>query len=177
MVTIGVAIAIPEPFGEYLRGRRLDFGDQMATKIPSHITLAPPIEIDQAALGLVEKTLVTVAAGVPAFEMVLRGTGSFRPVSQVAFVAVSEGIAPTEVLAKSIGDSLQLPDPEFPFHPHVTVAHNVEDAALDRAVEDLRGFSCRFQVTEVSLYTHDDGDGWTPIRTFGLAPGLSEVRR
>ena len=60
------------------------------------------------------------------------------------------------------------PRPEFPFHPHVTVAHNLDDAALDRAYDDLRDFECQFVVNDFALYHHHDGPGWAPQRTFPL---------
>ena len=46
MATIGVAIAIPEPFGSELQRHRASFGDPQASAIPTHVTLVPPTDID-----------------------------------------------------------------------------------------------------------------------------------
>ena len=50
MTTIGVAIAIPEPFGSELQSHRASFGDVMAEAIPTHLTLLPPSEVDSRQL-------------------------------------------------------------------------------------------------------------------------------
>ena len=44
--TIGVAVPVPEPFGSLLRDARASFGDPMAATVPTHITLMPPIDVD-----------------------------------------------------------------------------------------------------------------------------------
>ena len=43
--TIGVAIAIPEPWATELQDYRLGIGDPTADGVPSHITLIPPLEV------------------------------------------------------------------------------------------------------------------------------------
>ncbi len=165
-VTVGISIAIPEPHGEMLRDRRRSYGDPMADRIPSHITLAPPLEIEHDEVESIVARLGEVAAANAAFRVALLGTGSFRPVSPVVFVAVSEGIAQIELLARSLQDSLDAPAPDFPFHPHVTVAHNVPEEALDRALEDLKGFELHFEVAAFHLYVDDPDVGWVPTHTF-----------
>jgi len=170
MLTMGVSIAIPDPFGSELRQKRAAFGDTMADTVPSHVTLMPPTELTDAALDGVCGALQSAASSLEPFPMRLRGTGTFRPVSPVVFIAVSQGISYTELLAKAIRTKLGAPEPEFPFHPHVTIAHNLDDGALDAAYDDLADFECSFQVEAFHLYLHEDGDGWTPRREFPLGP-------
>jgi hypothetical protein len=45
-VTLGVSIAVPEPYGSLLQERRAGFGDPAAHGIPTHVTLLPPTEVD-----------------------------------------------------------------------------------------------------------------------------------
>ena len=168
--TIGVAIPVPEPYGTLLRNKRAEFGDPMARTVPSHVTLIPPTEVTEAELIGVCEALERASATLPPFPMRLRGTATFRPVSAVVFIAVSQGISYTEMLAKSVRTALKVEEPEFPFHPHVTVAHNLDDASLDRAYDELSGFECQFSVDEFALYQHDEVDGWVPQRTFALGP-------
>src|SRR5215217_7719831 len=166
MPTIGVAIPVPDPYGSMLREKRADFGDPMADTVPSHVTLIPPTEVKDDELGIVCKALERASTALPPFPMRLRGTGTFRPVSPVVFVAVSQGISYTEMLAKCVRTALEAPEPDFPFHPHVTVAHNLDDASLDRAYDELSSFECQFTVDEFALYHHDDVAGWVPQHTF-----------
>ncbi len=167
-LTFGVAIAVPEPFGERLRAHRASFGDPAAAQIPSHITLLPPDQVTEDGLDDLAARLEHVAARTAPFEVTLQGTGTFRPVSPVVFVAVSRGIAEAGVLAADLRAALDAPEPLFPFHPHVTVAHHLDDAALDHAYATLEDFGCDFDVTEVALYLHREGEGWSTHRTFAL---------
>lgn len=168
MLTMGVAIAIPEPFGSQLRRRRAAFGDPMAQTVPSHVTLMPPTEVTEAGFDGVCATLQNAASSLRPFAMRLQGTGTFRPVSPVVFIAVSQGISGTEILAKAVRSELDAPESDFVFHPHVTIAHNLDDDILDRAYAELADFECAFQVNAFHLYLHEIEHGWTPRREFVL---------
>ena len=89
--TIGVAIAVPEPWGSKLQAYRASLGDPMASGIPTHITLMPPFEIAVDDLPRIEQHLLKASASANEFRIHLRGTGTFRPVSPVVFVTVVEG--------------------------------------------------------------------------------------
>lgn len=171
MPTIGVAIAIPEPWATQLQDYRASIGDTTATRIPTHITLVPPTECSDTAE--VVEHLRSVSSSRSGFEVHLRGTGSFRPVSPVVFVGVVEGISECEQLAAAVRRGPLASELEFPYHPHVTIAHHLDDVTLDRAFTELAGFECRFAVTEFHLYVHDDQIGWQVDRSFAL--GTADV--
>lgn len=171
MTTIGVSVAVPDPWGAELQDYRVRLGDPTAAAIPTHITLLPPIDVDEVLLPSIGDHLEAVAGVTPPFAVHLRGTGSFRPVSPVVFVNVVEGISSSEMLASAVRKGPLAIDAQFPYHPHVTVAHHLPDALLDRAFEELGSFDCRFTVGQISLYEHHDDQGWTPVREFRLGPG------
>ena len=152
-----------------LREKRGDFGDPMAEMMPSHVTLIAPTDVQLTELAAVCDALERASSSLPPFPMRLRGTGTFRPISPVVFVAVSEGISYTEMLARSVREALDVEEPEFPFHPHVTIAHNIDDECLDRAYDELHDFECEFVVDGFALYHHESGSGWVPQRTFALS--------
>lgn len=168
--TIGVAVAIPEPWATQLQDYRTRLGDETASMIPTHITLVPPTQVDEAVIGDIEAHLESVAGTVRPFDVHLRGTGTFRPVSPVVFVAVVEGISSCEQLATAVRRGPLDVDLSFPYHPHVTVAHDVPEPLLDRAFAELADFECRFEVDDFHLYIHDERDGWRPTRDFSLRP-------
>jgi 2'-5' RNA ligase len=172
--TIGVAVGIPEPWGSQLDERRAAAGDPLAALIPAHLTLLGPTEVDDspAASAKVEEHLAAIAAEHRAFQLHLRGTGTFRPVTQVVFVAVASGIAACERLAADIRSGPLDRELRFPYHPHVTVAHDVPEPALDSIFDELAGFEARFPVDAFTLYEHGRGGRWQPQRRFllGLTP-------
>ena len=173
MPTIGVAIAIPEPWASQLQHYRASIGDTTAEKIPTHITLVPPTDLENRAE--VDAHLADVATRHVGFVVHLRGTGTFRPVSPVVFVTLAEGISQCEQLAADVRRGPLAMELTFPFHPHVTIAHHLGDPELDRAFEELSAFECIFPVTDFHLYVHDDEVGWQPDKSFALrsAPAVT----
>ncbi|HEX3296248.1 MAG TPA: 2'-5' RNA ligase family protein [Nocardioides sp.] len=168
MPTIGVSLAVPEPWGSRLQEFRVANGDSQGSTIPTHITLVPPVEVASSRLGDVEQHLEEVAARCPAYRVHLRGSGTFRPVSPVVFVNLVEGISQTEGLATDCRRGPLALELEFPYHPHVTVAHLPDDVLLDRAFEGLAAFDCAFTVDAFHLYVHDPDLGWKATRDYPL---------
>jgi 2'-5' RNA ligase len=166
--TIGVSIAIPSPHGQLLQAKRASFGDPLADSIPTHVTLLPPTQVDGDAMTQVVAHLEDVALRGEPFAMVLRGTGTFRPISPVVFVQVSGGIGNCELLEKAVRRGPLKRKLDFYYHPHVTVAHHVPEENLDRAFKELADFECTFDVTEFHLYEHGDDGVWRPVRSFAL---------
>ncbi|TWP32923.1 2'-5' RNA ligase family protein [Leekyejoonella antrihumi] len=166
MVTIGVSLPIPAPYAEVLQRARRSAGDPLAGAVPPHVTLMPPTQIDDGALAALEEHLVGVAAAYDPFRMILQGTGTFRPVSPVVFVAVAEGIGQCERLEQDVRSGPVARELDFIYHPHVTVAHHVADEALDGVFDELATFRCAFRVTGLDLYEHGADQVWRSRRTF-----------
>ncbi|MFF7966161.1 2'-5' RNA ligase family protein [Streptomyces sp. NPDC007903] len=168
IVTIGVSIAVPEPHGSLLQERRAGFGDAAALSIPTHITLLPPTEVDEADLAAVDAHLAEVAATGRPFPMLLSGTGTFRPLSPVVYVRIEQGAEECTELQQQVRDASG-PVPrelQFPYHPHVTVAHGIEEAAMDRAFEELAGFEAAWPCTGFALYEQGRDGVWRKLRDY-----------
>ncbi len=166
-----MAVAIPEPWATQLQEYRTSVGDTTALLIPTHITLVPPTRVAGDELPMVEKHLAVAAEAMDAFTVHLRGTGTFRPVSPVVFVSLVEGISQCEQLADAVRRGPLDIDLAYPYHPHVTIAHHLDEESLDRAFGELADFECEFDVEDFRLYVHDRSNGWQPTRNFGLRPG------
>ena len=169
--TIGVAIAIPEPHGTELQDWREHFGDPLARSIPTHVTLLPPTQVAVADLPAIEEHLRSIAAAGAPFDILLRGTGTFRPASPVVFVTLAEGISDCEFLERAARSGpLGHRELEFVYHPHVTVAHDIPDEALSHAFEKLAQYEARFSVWGFSLYEHGADGVWRPNIDFSFGP-------
>lgn len=152
-VTFGVAVPIPEPFLGELGAYRERFGDPQAHAIVAHITLLAPFALSSpdelfAAVDHLERS----ARGLTPFPVVLAGAGTFRPVSPVVFVPLEVGHQQvTEVQAVVRRGPLGLPA-QFPFHPHVTVAHDLDEPWLDQAFEAMKPYRAGFEVASMALF-------------------------
>ncbi|MCX4883123.1 2'-5' RNA ligase family protein [Streptomyces sp. NBC_00847] len=169
-VTIGVSIAVPEPYGSQLQQLRTGFGDAAAHGIPTHVTLLPPTEVDGSDLSAVEAHLSEVAAVGRPFPMRLSGTGTFRPLSPVVFVRVAEGAEACTWLQQQVRDTSG-PVPrelQFPYHPHVTVAHGIDEEAMDRAFEELADYEADWSCTGFALYEQGPDGVWRKLREYAF---------
>ena len=168
MTTIGVSLAVPDPWGTELQRYRTELGDADAALIPTHVTLLPPIDVDEVLLPVIDEHLARAAEACEPFLVQLRGTGTFRPVSPVVFLNLVQGISCCEILAAQIRTGPLAIEAAFPYHPHVTVAHHLDDATMDRAFDELAGYDLEFEVDRFVLYHHLDDRGWVPVRDYPL---------
>jgi 2'-5' RNA ligase len=167
-VTLGVSLAIPEPWGELLQRRREGFGDPLARAVPPHVTLLPPTDVTLGAVAGIEAHLAGVAGRLRPFPVTLAGTDTFRPVSPVVFVRVVSGGGCCDEVQRAVRTGPLARELSFPYHPHVTVAHRLDDATLDAAQAALAGFEAEFHAEAFVLYEHGDDEVWRPRRSFGF---------
>lgn len=167
--TIGVAVAVPEPWGSLLQERRAGYGDPLAWTIPTHVTLLPPTRIKADRMSEVDAHLAEAASFVEPFLMELRGTGTFRPVTPTVYAVVTQGVGGCEQLEKRIRSGPLRRRLPFPYHPHVTLAFDVPEHVLDRAFVESADLHVVFEVTEFVRYELGEEGVWQPAQTFGLA--------
>jgi 2'-5' RNA ligase len=165
---VGVTIELPEPYGSELTAWRARLGDPSAAKIPPHITLLPPTELEGDVLMKFTEHLAGVAAAHEPFRVRLAGTGTFRPVSPVVFVALADGMEGCALLQADVRSGPVLRDLHFPYHPHVTVAHDLPEPQLDAALEQLADYQAEFEAQGFALYERDDDGYWHVGREFSF---------
>lgn len=168
MVTIGISIGLPEPHASQVQQVRRSVGDPQAEGIRTHVTLLPPTQVPAADLPAIRHHLRDVAAARGPFGIRLEGTGTFRPVSPVVFLKLVGGDRECTDLAQQIRCGPLDRTLEFPYHPHVTVAHEVSDEALDRADAQMARFAVDFPVEEFQLYVQDASAAWHPVDGYPL---------
>jgi 2'-5' RNA ligase len=171
-----VAIGLPEPFTSELQRWRERLGDPNAAGIPPHVTLLPP--------DLAARRRPRAGRGAPApgrgragrsFEMHLRGTGTFRPVSPVVFVALARGIGDCERLERRSARPARA-HAQLPLPPARPVAHDLDEPALDEAYEALASYDARFTVWGFTLFEQGPDQVWRPQRDFAFGRAACPAR-
>ena len=165
-LNIGVAIGIPEPYGPELQLWRKRLGDPQADAIPPHVTLLPPTSLAETEIPRVAAHLAEVAESEEPFDIHLRGSASFRPVSPVVFVVLALGISDCERLEAKVRSGILARELKFPYHPHVTVAHDLPDEQLDQADEALASYDAWFRVASFQMFEQGDDHVWRPLQDF-----------
>jgi 2'-5' RNA ligase len=101
--------------------------------------------------------------------MHLSGTGTFRPVSDVVFIAVARGIGDCELLAGDVRRGPLARSLSYPYHPHVTVAHDVAPDMLEFAYSGLADLSAEFTVEHFTEFEQTASGAWTVAREYRLS--------
>ena len=165
---LGIVVPIPEPWTQLLVDWRAKVGDQQASLVPPHVTLLPPTEVAVADRAAISAHLAEVARCHPPFEMHLSGTGTFSPVSEVVFVTVAKGLGNCELLATDVRRGPLHRTLAFPYHPHVTVAHDVPAEMLDFAYNGLADLSAAFPVDSFTEFEQTPSGAWAVAREYRL---------
>jgi len=165
---LGVVVPIPEPWAQLFVDWRTKVGDPQASLVPPHVTLLPPTEVLAADRPAITEHLAAVARAHPPFDMHLSGTGTFAPVSQVVFVAVARGIGNCELIANDVRCGPLERSLSYPYHPHVTVAHDVPPDMLDLAYCGLSDLSAEFRVRSFTEFEQTADGAWAVAGEYPL---------
>ncbi|MFJ3957763.1 2'-5' RNA ligase family protein [Arthrobacter sp. NPDC090010] len=155
---VGVIIGFPEEVANELQVWRASFGDPMAAHVPAHITLVTttPAEDWSSALRHVR----AVAEDSSPFTVTLQGTSTFRPVSPVVYLNVEQGFESCVRLHEALQSGPLARELDFPYHPHVTVAHDVGESSLSDAEQALASYKVSIPVDRIGVYEHVANGFW-----------------
>ena len=177
---IGVAIGIPEPYGASCRTG----GNGSATRTPSASCRTSRCcrrrSVATEALPEIEEHLRRVAATVRPFDIRLRGSATFLPVSPVVFVPLVAGIAECERLEVAVRSGpLQRTSGSRTTRMSRSPT-TCPTAALERAYVELAPYDASFRVWGLTVFEQGPDQHWRPQRdvTFGAGglPGPTEER-
>ena len=171
---LGVALLLPVPFDREVDALRRACDDGALGRIPSHLTLVPPVNVREDALTDALRVLRGAAASVTSFTLQLGPPATFHPDSPTLYLAVSGTGA--DALAQ-LRDRVFAPPLErpltWPFVPHVTLADEMAPERIGAAVEALSGYRATVTFERVHLLEEsktDRGRVWHPIADAPFAP-------
>ena len=117
VATVGVAIAIPEPFGSELQTAPGIVRRPAGERDPDPRHAGAARRRSRAPVGASQHHLARGGQPAYPFRLRLRGTATFRPVSPVVFVDVTEGISSCEMLAQRCPQRHPQPGARLPVPP------------------------------------------------------------
>jgi len=160
---LGVALLLPPPVCHEVDGLRWALGDPALGRIPSHVTLVPPVNVREDAVPDALDVLRRAAAESRPFRLTLGPVATFLPVNPVAYLAVGGDLEALHALRNRVfAPPLERPL-TWPFVPHVTIADEAGPERIEAAVVALADFAAEVVFDCVHLLQQFDSRVWRPI--------------
>jgi 2'-5' RNA ligase/GNAT superfamily N-acetyltransferase len=165
-------LLLPEPVGSAVDVLRRALGADDVDRLPSHLTLVPPVNVRDDDMDSALDLLRDVAERTSPFPLRLGPTRTFLPTNPVLYLEVGGDVAPVD----KVRDKIFRPPLErnltWPFHPHVTLLDNGDESKIRSAVDALADVRFECVIDRVHLLQESNDDGvrsWHPIAeaTFG----------
>jgi 2'-5' RNA ligase len=159
---IVVALLFDPETSKSLDELRVAWGERRPERIPSHITLVAPVDLDVAKLPAVEEELSEAARQTPGpIELELGPGATFAPRVRTIHLAV-RGVGQQDGASLAqLREAVRLPRlaelDRRPFHPHVTLTVRAPQQRIEAALVALADVRLRCQIDQVTLLRHHAG--------------------
>src|SRR5205823_220150 len=170
---LGVALLVPPPFDREVDALRLACDDGALGRIPSHLTLVPPVNVREDAMDDALRAVRSAAASTSPLLLQLGPPATFLPDNPTLFMTVS---GPGLDGLRALRDRVFTPPLErpltWPFVPHVTIADEMASDRIAAAVDALAGYQATVTFERVHLLEETKtpaGRVWRPIADASFA--------
>lgn len=162
---------LPEPLAGFLDGLRTELVADCVSR--AHVTVLPP----RPLVSAVDDAWSELVDGLQDFDpfQVELGRVEVFPITQVLYLSVNTGHAELKRLHQALNlGRLHFAEP-FPYHPHVTLAQDLEPHQVAAAVELARArwreftHSPAFAVDRVTFVQNTLENRWTDLRSLALS--------
>ena len=166
---------LPDPLASFLNSLRNDLVDECHAK--AHVTILPP----RPLLGPSSDAWDQLQARLqdfPPFEVEL-GQIQVFPVTDVVYLSVAAGHAQLKQLHDALNIGRLAFEEPFTYHPHLTLAQEIEPeklaAAIERATRSWRDFghARSFTVDRLTFVQNTLENRWMDLNAFQLSGPVS----
>ena len=165
---------LPSPLGEFLDRLRMDLVCDCRAK--AHLTVLPPRPLICSPEEAWREMAVRLQE-IPPFHVEL-GEVEVFPETQVVYLSVLAGGAELKRLHEMLNSGRLAFEEPFEYHPHVTLAQDLETGAVGQTAElasaRWRGFQTRrgFVIDKLTFVQNTLGNLWTDLNGFPLVSGV-----
>lgn len=161
---LGVVLLVPAPWSAEIDGLRRALGDGALGRIPTHLTLVPPVNVNEDRLAEAVAVLRAAAGRTRPFAVHLGPPATFLPVNPVVYLAVDgEGADEVRRLRDAVFAGPLDRSLSWPFVPHVTLADEADPDRITSALGALRDYEVDVTFDRVHLLEEGAGRTWRPI--------------
>lgn len=162
---------IPGALGDFLDRLREEFVE--GCKPHAHVTILPPRPIT-GDLPTNCRTIEDRLDGFGPFQVDLTGVRIFKK-SNVIYAALDQGWAELEAMHAALDVEGLRFDEKFPYHPHVTLAQELDPAAVPEVLElatrrwQESAHALSFPVDTLTFVQNRGGNSWIDLAEYDLA--------
>ena len=165
-----IAILIPDPVAILVKAEQQyiadHFGPKHALRTPPHITLIPPLEVNNEEIKKIVSIGKEISTQIQSFKLELNGFGTFKP--RVVFIKIMENKLLNDLYRlwrsqlEQHAPHLLARYPDRPYHPHLTLAHrDVTPHQFDAIWKyyEEKSFELEIEITGSWMLKHSSS-GW-----------------
>jgi 2'-5' RNA ligase len=163
---LGVALLFDAAATAAIDVLRRALGADDVERLPSHLTLVPPVNVRVDELEDAFDLLRDAAHRTEPFRLRLGPARTFLPINPVLYLEVGGDVASVDKLRDRIFRSPLERNLTWPFQPHVTILDGGDEARIRAAVEALADVRIEVDITQVHLLKEHNDEGvrsWRPI--------------
>jgi 2'-5' RNA ligase len=146
---LGVMLVIPGATAIEIDGLRRAVGSSALQRIPPHVTVVPPFNIDDARITEIVDQMRSAAADEAPIRVRLGPAATFWPRNPVVYLQVADDGGVARLHHRFVTNERR------PFVPHVTVGERVEAERIGPCVAALSRYAAEVTITEVQLMRFD----------------------
>ncbi|MFP5319751.1 MAG: GNAT family N-acetyltransferase [Acidimicrobiia bacterium] len=167
---LGVVLLIPPPVRREVDAFRRALGDGTYGRVPAHLTLVPPVNVNEANLGEALTVLRDAAAATRPFSVHLGPPTTFLPVNPVLYLPlVGEGRSAVFALRERVFKAPLARTLTWPFVPHITLADEAEPERVAAGERALCDYGAEVFFERLHLLREEPGRVWEPFADAAFA--------
>lgn len=157
-------LLVPPPLSTEIDGLRRALADGALGRIPTHLTLVPPVNVRPERVPDALAVLRRAAERTRPFTVRLGPPATFLPVNPVVYLEVTgEGADEVRRLREAVFAEPLERHLTWDFVPHVTLADEAEPDRIAAAMTALADYSVDVTFDRVHLLEEGEGRTWRPI--------------
>lgn len=163
-VRLGVVLLIPPPLDREIDAMRRAVGDGTYGRVPAHLTLVPPVNVNEADMGDALRVLRDAAATTAPFSVHIGPPTTFLPANPVLYLPL---VGPGRAMVFTVRERVFKPplarSLTWPFVPHVTIADEAQPERITAAELALSDYGAEVAFDRLHLLQEGPGRVWAPV--------------
>lgn len=161
---LGVVLLIPPPLEREVDALRRALGDGTYGRVPAHLTLVPPVNVNEDDMGDALRVLREASSATRPFSVHLGPPTTFLPVNPVLYLPL---VGPGRTSVFTVRERVFKPPLArtltWPFVPHVTLADEARPERITAAELALCDYGAEVSFDCLHLLQEGPGRVWAPV--------------